>query len=72
MSIFKRRSKKNHFSIIKKAIETQKLYLKLKLTIKEIETITGISVRNIRAAILINTKNNFNDYSNEIRMNYGT
>ena len=72
LSIFKRVSKKNYFLIIKKAIEKQKLYLRPKLTIKEIETITGVSVKNIRAAILLNTKNNFNDYINEIRINYGT
>lgn len=72
LSIFTRVSKKNYFSIIKKVMETQKLYLNPKLTIKEIETITGVSVKNIRAAILLNTKNNFNDYINEIRINYGT
>ena len=68
LSIFKRVSKKNYFLIIKKAIEKQKLYLQPKLTIKEIETITGVSEKNIRKAILLNTKNNFNDFINKYRI----
>jgi AraC-like DNA-binding protein len=68
LSIFKRVSKKNYYTIIKKALEEQKLYLQPKLTIKEIEKISGVSVKNIREVILLNTKNNFNDYINKYRI----
>ena len=68
LSIFKSVSKKNYFTIIKKVLEEQKLYLQPKLTIKEIEKISGVSVKNIRAAILLKTKYNFNDYINKHRI----
>ena len=67
-AIFKRVTKKNYFSIIEKVIKNQKLYLKLRLTVNDITIAIGISEKDISAAILLNTKNNFNDYINKYRI----
>ena len=44
------------------------LFMNPRLTINELALKTGISVKNIRASILVATENNFSDYINHFRV----
>ena len=68
IAIFIKVKKENYFELINALVEKEMLYLNPRLTINELALKTGISVKNIRASILVATENNFNDYINHFRV----
>ena len=68
IAIFSRVKKENYFELINTLVENEMLFMNPRLTINELALKTGISVKNIRASILVATENNFNDYINHFRV----
>jgi AraC-like DNA-binding protein len=68
IAIFTRVKKENYFEIINSLVEQEMLYLNSGLTINTLALKTGISVKNIRASILLATEKNFSDYINHFRV----
>lgn len=68
IAIFTKVKKENYFEIINSVIEQEMLYLNTGLTINQLALKTGVSVKNIRASILVATEKNFTDYINHFRV----
>lgn len=68
IAIFTKVKKENYFEMINSLVEKEMLYLDPRLTISDLALKTGISVKNIRASILVATGTNFNDYINQFRV----
>lgn len=68
VAIYSRVEKENYFDLIHSMIENEELYLIPRLSINKVSLNSGISVKNIRASILVNRNQNFNDYINFLRV----
>ena len=69
-AIYSRVKKENYFNLINSMIENEILYLKPRLSINDVALRCGISKKNIRASILVNKNQNFNDYINLFRVKH--
>ena len=49
-------------------MESEMLFLKPRLTIEQLSIKIGVSVKNIRASILVEKNQSFNDYINYLRV----
>ena len=68
VSVYSHVEKENYFDLIHSMIENEELYLIPRLSINKVALNSGISVKNIRASILVNRNQNFNDYINFLRV----
>ena len=72
IKIYSRVQKHNYFQIIQIFIKKEKLYLRKKIKISDVSSDLGISIKNIRASILLEEGVNFNDFINKFRIEEST
>lgn len=68
VNIFNRVLQGNHFQLLETVMKSEELYLKKKLNLKVLASQVGVSVKRLRATILINTGKTFNEFINDYRV----